>query len=48
MDKEFEASENILEMMDSSVENMKKGMVSPALDMSGFEEKDIAETSPER
>ena len=34
----FEVSENTLRMMDSSVENMKKGSVSPALDLSDFRE----------
>ena len=34
----FEVSANTLKMMDKSVENMKKGMVSPALDLSEFEE----------
>lgn len=34
----FEVSANTLEMMDSSVDNMKKGNVSPALDLSEFEE----------
>ena len=34
----FEVSENTLKMMDSSVENMKNGKVSPALDLSEFEE----------
>ena len=34
----FEVSANTLKMMDSAVENMKKGVVSPALDLSEFEE----------
>ena len=34
----FEVSANTLRMMDSSVENMKKGSVSPALDLSEFRE----------
>ena len=34
----FEVSANTLRMMDSSVENMKKGSVSPALDLSEFGE----------
>ena len=34
----FEVSENTLKMMDSSVENMRNGKVSPALDLSEFEE----------
>ena len=34
----FEVSVNTLRMMDSSVENMKKGSVSPALDLSEFRE----------
>ena len=34
----FEVSANTLKMMDKSVENMKKGKVSPALDLSEFEE----------
>ena len=36
----FEVSANTLKMMDSSVDvdNMKKGKVSPALDLSEFEE----------
>jgi hypothetical protein len=34
----FEVSENSLKMMDSGVEKMKKGKVSPALDLSEFEE----------
>ena len=34
----FEVSANTLKMMDSAVENMKKGKVSPALDLSEFEE----------
>lgn len=34
----FEVSANTLRMMDSSVENMKKGTVSPALDLSEFRE----------
>ena len=34
----FEVSANTLRMMDSSVENMKKGNVSPALDLSEFRE----------
>ena len=34
----FEVSANTLRMMDSSVENMKKGSVSPALDLSEFQE----------
>jgi len=33
----FEVSANTL-MMDSSVDNMKKGKVSPAIDLSEFEE----------
>ena len=35
----FEVSANTLKMMDSAVDNMKKGKVSPALDLSEFEEK---------
>ena len=34
----FEVSANTLKMMDSSVENMKKGKVSSSLDLSEFEE----------
>ena len=34
----FEVSANTLRMMDSSVENMKKGSVLPALDLSEFRE----------
>ena len=34
----FEVSANTLRMMDSSVENMKQGSVSPALDLSEFRE----------
>ena len=34
----FDVSEKTLAMMDKSVENMKKGKVSPALDLSEFEE----------
>jgi hypothetical protein len=34
----FEVSANTLKMMDSAVENMKKGKVSPALDLSEFED----------
>ena len=34
----FEVSANTLKMMDSAVENMKKGNVSPALDLSEFED----------
>ena len=34
----FEVSANTLRMMDSSVGNMKKGSVSPALDLSEFRE----------
>ena len=34
----FEVSANTLNMMDKSVENMKSGRVSPALDLSEFEE----------
>ena len=34
----FEVSANTLRMMDNSVENMKKGSVSPALDLSEFRE----------
>ena len=34
----FEVSANTLRMMASSVENMKKGSVSPALDLSEFQE----------
>lgn len=34
----FEVSENTLKMMDKSVENLKNGKVSPALDLSEFEE----------
>ena len=34
----FEVSASTLEMMDRSVENMKEGRVSPALDLSEFEE----------
>jgi hypothetical protein len=34
----FEVSANTLKMMDSAVENMKKGKVSPSLDLSEFEE----------
>ena len=33
----FEVSANTLKMMDSSVENMKNGKISPALDLSEFE-----------
>ena len=33
----FEVSTNTLKMMDSSVDNMKKGKVSPALNLSEFE-----------
>ncbi len=33
----FEVSANTLSMMDRSVENMKKGNVSPAVDLSEFE-----------
>ena len=36
--KPFEVSANTLKMMDASVENMKDGKVSPALDLSEFEE----------
>ena len=36
--KPFEVSANTLKMMDASVENMKNGKVSPALDLSEFEE----------
>lgn len=36
--KPFEVSANTLKMMDSAIENMKKGNVSPALDLSEFEE----------
>ena len=34
----FEVSANTLKMMDESVENMKKGYVSPAIELSEFEE----------
>jgi hypothetical protein len=34
----FEVSANTLKMMDDSVDNMKKGKVSPAIDLSEFEE----------
>ena len=34
----FEVSANTLKMMDSAVENMKMGKVSPALELSEFEE----------
>ena len=34
----FEVSANTLKMMDNSVDNMKKGKVSPAIDLSEFEE----------
>ena len=34
----FEVSANTLKMMDKSVDNMKKGRISPALDLSEFEE----------
>ena len=34
----FQVSENTLSMMDQSMENMKAGKVSPALDLSEFEE----------
>ena len=34
----FEVSANTLKMMDSSVDNMKKGKVSPAIDLFEFEE----------
>lgn len=34
----FEVSANTLEMMDSSVDNMKKGKVSPALGLPVFDE----------
>lgn len=34
----FEVSANTLKMMNSSVENMKKDKVSPALDLSEYEE----------
>ena len=34
----FEVSANTLKMMDSAVENMKTGKVSPALELSEFEE----------
>ena len=33
----FEVSSNTLNMMDTAVENMKNGKVSPALDLSEFE-----------
>ena len=33
----FEVSANTLKMMDSSVDNMKKGKVSPTLNLSEFE-----------
>ena len=36
--KLFEVSANTLKMMDVSAENMKNGKVSPALDLSEFEE----------
>ena len=36
--KPFEVSANTLKMMDASVENMKNGKVSPAPDLSEFEE----------
>lgn len=34
----FEVSANTLKMMDNSVDNMKKGKVSPAIDLSEFVE----------
>ena len=34
----FEVSANTLKMMDGSVDSMKKGKVSPAIDLSEFEE----------
>ena len=34
----FEVSANTLKMMDSAADQMKKGKVSPAPDLSGFEE----------
>ena len=34
----FQVSANTLSMMDESVKNMKNGVVSPALDLSEFEE----------
>ena len=34
----FQVSENTLHMMDSSVENLKAGKVSEAIDLSDFEE----------
>ena len=34
----FEVSANTLKMMDKSMENMKNGKVSPAIDLSEFEE----------
>lgn len=34
----FQVSQNTLSMMDQSMENMKDGNVSPALDLSEFEE----------
>lgn len=36
--KPFEVSANTLKMMDASAENMKNGKVSPAPDLSEFEE----------
>ena len=36
--KPSEVSANTLKMMDASVENMKNGKLSPALDLSEFEE----------
>jgi hypothetical protein len=35
--KPFQVSENTLHMMDESVENLKKGKVSKAIDLSAFE-----------
>ena len=35
----FRVSANTLEMMDQSIENIKSGKVSPAIDLSDFEEE---------